>query len=235
MNPRELLRKSGFDIVRYPIVHSGRGRLARLLTFYNINLVLDVGANRGQFAHQLRGAGYTGKIMSFEPLEQAHQALLKVSENDPNWTVAERMAIGEANHRVILNVAENEESSSLRAISGLHQRAEPKSQYVAQQTVNLRTLDSCALSLISEDVSALLKIDAQGYEGEVLLGAEHILTKIRGVQLELSLVQLYEGQRDYLSLLTHLRSRGFEVMSIEPGFTDPASGRLLQFDCLMFR
>jgi FkbM family methyltransferase len=235
MNPRKLLRKSGFDIVRYPIVHSGEGRLTRLLTFFNINLVLDVGANRGQFAQQLREAGYTGKIISFEPLEDAHKALVKASENDPNWTVTQRMAIGEANHQVILNVAANEESSSLRDISGLHKRAEPKSQYVAQQTVNMRTLDSCALSLISEEASVLLKIDAQGYENEVIVGAEHVLARVRGVQLELSLVELYEGQRDYLSLLTQLRNHGFEVMSIEPGFTDPTSGRLLQFDCLMFR
>jgi hypothetical protein len=81
----------------------------------------------------------------------------------------------------------------------------------------------------------MLKIDTQGYEMAVLRGAEKMLPRLAGVQLELSLAPLYEGQTLYLELIDWLRARGFDLWSVIPGFVDPSSGRMLQFDGVFFR
>ena len=80
-----------------------------------------------------------------------------------------------------------------------------------------------------------IKIDTQGYEMEVLKGAESTLRLASGIKVEVSIAPLYEGQPDYLSLIEFIRSAGFSLWSIEPGFSDPKTGRLLQFDAVFFR
>ena len=49
--------------------------LKSLLKILDINCVLDVGANRGQFAHELRAIGYGGDIISFEPVNREFEVL----------------------------------------------------------------------------------------------------------------------------------------------------------------
>ena len=83
--------------------------------------------------------------------------------------------------------------------------------------------------------SILLKIDTQGFEMPVLQGARNLLQTICGLQLELSLTQLYDGQVLYLDMIHWLRDRGFELWNVMPGFVEPASGRLLQMDGVFFR
>src|SRR6185436_11072287 len=68
---RKFLWKTGYDLFKFDVSHPVMRR-RKLLEFYNINVVLDVGANFGQFAEQLRyDVGYGGKIVSFEPLSSA--------------------------------------------------------------------------------------------------------------------------------------------------------------------
>jgi len=69
----------------------------------------------------------------------------------------------------------------------------------------------------------------------VLRGAEKLLQSLAGLQLELSLTELYDGQVLYLDMLRWLADRGFELWNMMPGFVDQASGRLLQFDGIFFR
>jgi hypothetical protein len=74
-----------------------------------------------------------------------------------------------------------------------------------------------------------------GYEAAVLAGAQGLLARIAGIQVELSTVPLYEGQQLYGELLERLRGSGFELWGIAPGFFHPGHGRLLQFDGVFFR
>jgi hypothetical protein len=80
-----------------------------------------------------------------------------------------------------------------------------------------------------------LKIDTQGYEDRVLRGAETLLKRTRGLQLELSLVPLYAGQRQFDELLPELQAAGFELWNMTPAFVDPVHGRLLQIDATLFQ
>lgn len=81
----------------------------------------------------------------------------------------------------------------------------------------------------------LLKIDTQGYEEQVLKGANEIISKIKGIHLELSIVPLYEGQMLFEEMLNKLKEMGFALYHLSPGFQDSRTGRLLQVNGTFFR
>ena len=83
--------------------------------------------------------------------------------------------------------------------------------------------------------SVFVKLDVQGYEKNVLAGGKKFLSTATGVQLELSLVPLYEGQILYDKMIEFLRAEGFVLTAVVPGFIDVNSGRMLQFDGIFFR
>lgn len=225
----------GIDIRRYRPEATETGRLATMLGHHGVNLVLDVGANVGQFAGSLRRAGYTGRIMSFEPLAQAHGSLRASARRDSQWTVAPRMAIGDHAGQIEIHVSGNSVSSSVLDMLESHATSAPASKYVASERVTISTLDAVVAGELGPGVAPFLKIDTQGYEDKVLDGATQVLQKVRGLQLELSFLPLYEGQQLFDSLIERLRSLGFSPWGIWPGFCDPNSGRMLQVDVVLFR
>jgi hypothetical protein len=116
-----------------------------------------------------------------------------------------------------------------------HRRAAPEALYLREETVDVKTLDE-VLGSVSPSTRAFLKIDTQGYELEVLKGARELLNgRIVGVQLEMSLVPLYEGAPAYEEMLGEMTSRGFRLAWLDPGFRDPKTRELLQFDAAFVR
>lgn len=231
---QRLLRRQGVDLVRYSPHHSPAARLTKLLETHGVDLVLDVGANVGQFATRLRTHGYRGGILSYEPQAGAHAQLQAAAAADPGWEVAPRMALGERAGTTTLNVSANTSSSSVLPMLEAHTAAHPAARYVASEEVPLRRLDDAVGERLAGR-TVFLKVDAQGYEREVLAGAAETLTRVVGLELELSLVPLYEGQELYLELIQRLAGLGFELHAVDPGFTDPRTGRLLQMDGVFFR
>jgi FkbM family methyltransferase len=195
-------------------------------------LVVDVGANVGQYALCLRKDGYTGKIVSFEPLQSAHQILVKESALDNDWLVPSAAAIGEQEGKIEINIAGNSVSSSILKMEKRHVEAAPNSAYIDTELVRLTTLDNASKSFCADDDHIYLKIDTQGYEESVLNGAKDLLPKVKLVQLEISLVPLYEGQLLFIDMINKMNNLGFSVFSIIPGFKDPRTGQLLQCDCI---
>ena len=200
-----------------------------------MNLVLDVGANHGQFASSLRRSGYHGRMLSFEPLKEAHARLLIAARGDPNWEVAPRVAIGEQDGEIEIHVSGNSVSSSVLEMLDTHADSAPASRYIASERVRISTLDGVAGSALGLGVVPFLKIDTQGYEDKVLNGAAEILATGPRCAVELSFVPLYNGQQLFGPLMERLRALGFCVWGIRPGFCDPASGRMLQVDAVLFR
>jgi FkbM family methyltransferase len=232
---RKLLRGLGFDIVRYPPLHSHSGRMKRLFTHYRVDMVIDVGANKGQFGLSLRELGYKGPIVSFEPLSDAHRTLVATAAPDPHWKVAPPMAIGRARGQATINVAANSESSSILPMSSLHSDAAPTSKYTATETVDVNALDDAASAYLVAGSNIFVKVDTQGFEAEVLAGAPRLLERAVGVQLEMSLGDLYDGQPGYLDLIQTMKENGFALAELMPGFSDPRTGHLLQSDGIFFR
>jgi FkbM family methyltransferase len=232
---RRTANRVGLDITRYRPTDSATGRLVTMLGEHRVDLVLDVGANIGQFAQALRQAGYRERIVSFEPLPAAWQQLRHASLGDPQWDVAPPMALGRDDGEIAINIAGNSVSSSVLAMLDTHASAAPASAYVGQVTVPLMRLGAVAADYVDSNTICFLKIDTQGYESQVLDGAGDFLDRAAGVQLELSLVPLYAGQELYRALIDRLTTKGFDLWGIFPGFFDPANGRMLQVDAVFFR
>lgn len=201
---------------------------------FGIDLVFDVGANMGQFAQQIRGAGFKGHIVSFEPLSDAHAKLAHAASRDALWTVHQRSAIGDRNGDIEINIAGNSVSSSILPMAAAHANAAPVSAYVGRERVPLTTIDSVIGEYFSFGRRPFLKIDTQGYEWQVLSGAANTLPLIHGVLCELSLVELYEGQLLWREMIDRLEQRGFTLWGLQPSFMDQ-HGRNLQTDAIFFR
>jgi len=232
---RSSLRRIGFDLIRYNPQKSHEAALARLLVASEIDTVLDVGANEGQYATMVRRAGFLGKIISFEPLAEAHSKLRQAAASDPLWTVAPRMALGNHEGTLLMHVAANSESSSALSMLDAHLRAAPESAYIGSERVAVSRLDTVAEDMRVGGQNLFLKIDVQGFEPKVLEGATRLLDRIRGVQLELSLVPLYDGETLFLSQVDSLARKGFELWGLIPSFVDKKTGRTLQVDGIFFR
>lgn len=224
---------AGVDITRYPGQHHGRRR-ALLLKSAQITLVLDVGANEGNYASQLREFGFGGRILSFEPLSDAYKKLSKRAARDEAWEV-QQIAIGDTSGSAVLNVAGNSESSSLLPMLEEHRRAAPSSAYIGTQQTRVERLDRLWIKDVRDDDVAFLKTDTQGFERQVLDGIGEHLDTLHGVEIEMSLVPLYEGSMLFMEAHARLTGAGLELVSVEPVFADPLTGRLLQVDGIFMR
>jgi len=197
----------------------------------SFNSVLDVGANAGQYGQKIRECGYRGPIISFEPLAAAHARLLATAAGDRQWTVAARAALGAGAAKTRINVSANSVSSSLLGMTRRHLEVEPQSAYATTEEIDVVALDDCFERYAGNTAGALLKIDAQGYEIEVLRGAQRCLTeRIDVVQTELSLVELYENQVLMHEVCCYLKEFSFSLRDIIPGLKDVHDGQLLQLD-----
>ncbi|MDB9394711.1 FkbM family methyltransferase [Microcystis aeruginosa] len=233
---KKLSRSLGIDLKRYNIQTSEAAKMQRLLAYHNIDLVFDVGANVGQYAKSLRDLGYSGRIVSFEPLSSAYSQLKTASKKDLLWEIAPQTAIGNQEGEIIINIAGNSQSSSALPMLDAHVQSAPESAYSGSETVKLSRLDTLAKDYIkSETKSIFLKIDVQGLEKQVLEGATAILPLVKGIKLELSLVPLYEGQVLFKEMIDIIEKLGYELYGIEPGFTAEKTGRMLQMDGIFFK
>jgi len=229
-----LLRKIGKNF-GLDIKMTDEERFMLLLKHYKIDLIFDVGANTGQYAESLFKLGYKGKIVSFEPLSDAHQKLLKNSEKYPGWMVAERCALGAEDGEIEINISENSVSSSIMNVLNDHVKAEPKSRIIKKEKTKIFKLDSVYHKYAENAKNILLKVDTQGFEEPVLKGASNTIPKLSGIQLEMSLTTLYDGQMLFKELYELVTGLGFSLNLIEPSFTDKDTGRLLQIDGIFFR
>lgn len=205
-------------------------QLMKILEHANIDLVLDVGANVGQFGHLLRGSGYRKKILSFEPLSAAYTELLNRASGDESWLVHPRCALGNQEGESEINVSLNSVSSSLLPMLNTHERAENSSVYVGKEKVQVYRLDEMVNQYNIGESRAFLKLDAQGYEWPIVEGASRLLPHLLGIYCELSLVPLYEGQLLWREMIDQLAQCGFVLWAFQNGFTDQRDGRQLQIN-----
>jgi FkbM family methyltransferase len=224
----------GLEVYRTNVYTSQKLRYHRLFSQHHLDLVLDVGANAGQFSKLCRSVGYQGHILSFEPSSNAHQRLLRASSADPNWTVADRMALGPSTGEIEINIAANSFSSSVLPMLDSHLSADPDSSYLNKEKVPVRRLDDVLPSTAAHN-RIFLKLDVQGFELQVLGGAPKTLSHAVAVQLELSLIPLYQGETLMPEMYATMAGHGFSLWDMEPNFRNPSTGRLLQVDALFVR
>lgn len=230
---KKVARFFGVDIRAYHPSRSESARLAKLLKHHDVDLVLDVGANRGQYATYLRYLGYTGTIVCFEPLPEPYAQLQKLAERDHRLLCAPRMAIGDVDGKITVNIAANDESSSI--LSSLNHDENSLHKAIGAEKVVINRLDAVATAFVAASSRPFLKIDVQGYERKVLAGAVRLLPQFVGLQIELSFTPLYKGENSYREIIDFLEKEGFQLYDMNPCYSDPMTGRTYQADAVFFR
>jgi FkbM family methyltransferase len=225
---RALGLRLGLDVRRH---QPFAPRRAAVLAERGIELALDVGANRGQYAEELRAHGFGGRIVSFEPSSAASAELLGRAAGDPGWEVR-RLALADAGGEVELGRADN--FSSVLPVGGRLGRLFPDAVPRGTEQVPAARLDALGLELPAAG-RTLLKLDVQGYELRVLAGATGVLPAIGVVETELSIVPLYGGQPLLADVVRALDDAGFALRALEPILRDRRTGELLQADGLFVR
>jgi FkbM family methyltransferase len=223
--------------IRFITPYSSEQQIIKnLIKIKKIDVILDVGANIGQFAHSILQLGFDGEIICFEPTSSAHKNLELNFKKIQHVRVYPRCALGDSVKKTTIHISENSVSSSILNMNDEHLYHAPNSRYVNTENVDLITLDSFfKLNPKYKSNKLYLKIDTQGFEMNVLRGAEKSLKNISVIQLEASIAMLYDGQPSFVDIIKFLGHNEFSLWSIIPGFSDPLSGRLLQFDMLFYR
>ena len=204
--------------------------LRRLLDQLNINCVLDVGANRGQFATELRAFGYRGYIVSFEPLDTEFANLRKRFGRDNRWK-GYPIALGSLETTEILNVVPD-----MTVMSSLLVPIGKERMTVGVREVEVRRLDHLLPSILVgiENPRVFLKMDTQGYDLEVFKGAGDAIHEIQGLQSELSVKAIYEGMPNYLEALSTYEEAGFSLYNLSVVSRSRRVG-LVELNCTMMR
>jgi len=234
-NLRSAARALGIHVQRVRSSDDARSLTNRLIALTKPTTVIDVGANVGQFASGVLADVNGMRVISFEPEERAQAEALRRSRRYPNWIVGGRVAVAAEEGRLTLHVAGNSQSSSLLEMAELHEIAAPESKYLAVESVRCRTLDSLLAGEADRGYRYYLKIDTQGYEMNVLRGAQRTLERVVAIQSEVSFDELYVGQPLAAEVVDFVTARGFSVFAYANGLRDPRDQRLLQADIYFVR
>ena len=241
MNSFERITKKTFQnfgilVRKYNAATSEELRRIKLLQHYKIDLVFDIGANVGQYATGIIDAGYAGKIVSFEPLTSAYSVIENESKKHTNWMVAPRCAVGSKREEIEINISANSVSSTLLNMLDSHYQGAPDSKIIGKEKVQVYPLDEIGVEYSQSAKNIFIKIDVQGFEQELLKGAQAMIDKAVGVEMEISLIPLYENQNWLLpQVLDYMGNKGFQLTSIVPAFTDNNTGIVLQCNGIFFR
>jgi FkbM family methyltransferase len=209
-------------------------RVMEVLAKIGSATVIDVGANEGQFAHDLIKKGYVGKLISFEPLAAEHERLTLRARPHPAWVVGSRCAIGDESSTATIYRAANSYSSSLLKIDLEHIKEAPHLATIASEHIRVQRLDNCTEITHDTTGTLFLKLDTQGFELHCLRGASGIMPRIAGMIIECSLIPIYEGSPLLVNILDFVRKEGFYLHDLIPGYQSQ-SGRMLQVDIIVLR
>jgi FkbM family methyltransferase len=229
---KPLLRRVGYEVVAYTPGRSHELRKMKLIRDRGIALVIDAGANVGQYAERLRGLGYDGRIVSIEPLPAVFEILRRKAAARPGWE-ALNFAVCDRDGEVEINVAEISEVSSLLPATGAAVTGDWSA--TRRQKVPSHRLDSLFPDLAAGGDPVYLKMDVQGAERVALDGAERMLGAVVAIELELSTIPLYVGETLLPEMVHHLGRKGFGVFSIDTVLVDNNTGRVLQAEVLFVR
>lgn len=194
--------------------------------------VIDIGANRGQFALIARALFPDARIFSFEPLPQLAPIFKKVFAKDNNIHLYST-AIGTEQTRIPMHISARDDSSSLLPIGEEQCRIFPGTEEIDVDDVAISPLHA-QIDATQINRPALLKIDVQGYELKVLEGCAPLLSCFDTIYCECSFLPLYEGQALAHEVISWLQSRGFILQGVYNMSYD-RSGKAVQADFLFYQ
>ncbi|MCX4766902.1 FkbM family methyltransferase [Streptomyces sp. NBC_01275] len=206
-----------------------------MLELYGVNCVFDVGANTGQYAKRLRRAGYTGRIVSFEPTSETFARLEKAAAKDPEWHV-HQCGLGREDTTAEIHTGWKTMNSLLSASDYGRDRY---SRFAKSDTeeIRIRRLDEAMDEALKglDDPRPYLKMDTQGYDLEVFAGAGERVAEFVGMQSEVAVLRLYEGSPGMGEAVAAYEAAGFGITGMYPVTREATTGRVIEFDCVLMR
>lgn len=200
----------------------------------DIDLLLDVGANEGQFVQQIRKY-YQGDVYSFEPIPSVFKKLSDVALTDDKWHVF-NYALGSIDGEQEINVSEMTVFSSLHETSNYSQDFFGKNSNSTQkQRIKMQRLDHALQEIIGDDSDKriFLKMDTQGHDLEVFKGLGKFSKNVRALQSELSVIPIYEDIPHWTESIAKYEEAGFTVAGMFPVNRD--SLKVIEYDCVFMR
>jgi FkbM family methyltransferase len=230
---RRLVRHAGYDIV--PIHNAPRNTFLGIGGL-NVQTVIDVGANRGQFAKNARKLFPNAIIHCFEPLPMAAEALEHWAASQAGKIRVHRMAVGAEKGRAVMwHHIDHDPSSSLLPTTSITDSIFPQTRRRREIEVAITTLDSHFGAYLAMGLGRLLvKVDVQGFEDRVIAGGQKIFRIVDIAILEISVRSLYEGQPGFSEILFALKELGlFYIGNLEQ--IHDAKGQPIYFDAVFAR
>lgn len=225
------LQSVGWDLRR--VGNFREPSLADFLHCQGIDLVLDVGANEGQFAMALRAAGYAGEIVSFEPISLVFAKLAANAARDRRW-VARRQALGDRVGIANIEVTAHTVYSSMKPQAALRRNSrDPDTAVIGFEAAELTTLDDIFAEFADRKV--FLKLDTQGFEQQILMGAARSLPGIAAAQLELPVVHYYEEVWPLTEAIGFMERAGFVIAQVRPVHYVNGTASVAELDCVFQR
>lgn len=224
------LQKAGVEVGSYRWTFAHR----RSLLLRDVDILADVGANAGQYVSEVRRAGWRGQIVSFEPLGEPFMRMQESLQHDRLWRGV-RTAVGREAGTLDLNVAENSVFSSALTTLGRGKQVFDGMESHRVEQAPVATLDGLLGSELDRGAHIGVKVDVQGFERAVLEGAPRALRAAVFWEMELTPVELYEGQMLMVEALERLSDVGLHLVATQNIFSDAATGRSLQFNGIFAR
>ena len=229
-----ILLKYGISFER--VSPSSRIEVALIMAMHQMNLsmLIDVGANKGQFARKVRVMGYSGHIVCIEPIRALKEGLQRMARKDTEITIFCGIAISNKAGIANFNISRNSVSSSINRVNKRHIGAESEASILEQQPVDLIPLNTF-LNKNFPGQNVALKLDVQGHENVII---DHIkelkLENVKVILVELSRVKLYEGSATDNEVISTLTSMGFSFFYTRR-FRRQTYREMLQYDALFVK
>jgi FkbM family methyltransferase len=232
---RQGLHSLGLEMYRYPdACERVEPHLKVLLRRHPVDLMIDVGANVGQFGREIRALNPGVPLYSFEPNPPVFQELQALAASDPLWRTF-NVALGAEEGEITLNVTASDDFSSVLAPNALGQELYRQSVRSAGQVqVRMRRLDDVFREAGGDQRNILFKMDTQGYDKQVMLGGTEVLRRSAIVLTECSIQPIYEAGLAFIDALNFMTDAGFVLSGCFPLGRD-ARGALIEVNCAFVR
>jgi len=234
---QHIFKRFGYQIMRFPALHSHERHIHKLLSTLAVNCVLDVGAHKGEFYQFLRRAGYGGRVVSFEPLPESFARLRQVAAGDPDWR-GYNVALGRETGTLPINVPDSTGFASFLRPNDYCRERFPVAHWDGRTViVRVERLESLYADVVAgiERPRVFLKMDTQGWDSAVLAGAGQPLADVVALQSEVSVIPIYDGMRSITESIAYYNALGFELTNLFPVTFDAEDMRVIEYDCVMRR
>lgn len=233
---RSLFNRTGFDVVRKRNSNADlASHLMNVFALNEIDCVIDVGANSGQYGAFLRDAGYDGHIVSFEPVGSVFDLLSARAEADDKW-LCYRSALGNEREDRSINVYDSTMFSSFLDANAYSKGIWHSLEGVRPEVVSVARLDDLMpeILVLTQSRNVFLKMDTQGYDRYVFAGAIESLSHVRALQSEVALIPVYDHMPPPYEVLEDFHRQDFFISGMYPINRD-ASLAVIEYDCVLVK